>query len=93
MAWIPERKRDTAARKQHDAWRGSASERGYDHQWSKLSKAKLAANPVCEMCCHTLASLVDHIRPVRSRPDLRLCWENLQSLCRSCHAIKTAREG
>ncbi|WP_432279819.1 HNH endonuclease [Terriglobus roseus] len=30
--------------------------------------------------------------PINQRPDLRLILSNLQSLCRSCHVLKTKRE-
>jgi 5-methylcytosine-specific restriction enzyme A len=36
--------------------------------------------------------IVDHIIPIRTRPDLRLDSSNLQVLCVPCHARKTARE-
>lgn len=37
----------------------------------------------------TLAEIVDHIVPVDVAPGRRLDDSNLQSLCRSCHAVKT----
>lgn len=36
--------------------------------------------------------MVDHIIPIRQRPDLRLAWRNLQSLCDPCHRVKTAAD-
>lgn len=35
---------------------------------------------------------VDHIKPVRTHPDLAFELSNLQSLCRSCHSKKTRLE-
>lgn len=35
---------------------------------------------------------VDHILPVRDRPDLGFVLSNLQSLCGSCHSRKTRLE-
>jgi 5-methylcytosine-specific restriction endonuclease McrA len=32
---------------------------------------------------------VDHIEPVRDRPDLAYALDNLQCLCRGCHSRKT----
>ena len=70
--------------------------RGYDSVWTRYAKLYLKQNPLCRMCEQasrtTLASLVDHIIPLRLRPDLRLDPANLQPLCRSCHAVKTAAE-
>jgi 5-methylcytosine-specific restriction endonuclease McrA len=39
-----------------------------------------------------LAEEVDHKIRIVERPDLRLVWENLQSLCGRCHAAKSAAE-
>ena len=83
-----------------DARRGSPSARGYDRTWQRLRKLKLAANPFCEIgtrCANLpitrrLATEVDHILPIRDRPDLRLAWSNLQSACRPCHSAKTKAE-
>jgi 5-methylcytosine-specific restriction protein A len=38
------------------------------------------------------AEVVDHIRTIRDRPDLRLDHANLRSLCKPCHDARTARE-
>lgn len=35
---------------------------------------------------------VDHIRPVRTHPELAHALANLQSLCARCHSAKTASE-
>lgn len=71
----------------------------YDATWRKLRRRKLAANPWCEIQSHCLGLLpeafateVDHIVPVRDRPDLRLVWTNLQSSCHRCHSGKTWNE-
>jgi predicted kinase len=40
----------------------------------------------------TAATLVDHILPLKQRPDLALAWDNLQPLCRTCHDKKTRGE-
>lgn len=82
-----------------DRDRRSASARGYDRAWQRLRRAKLAADPLCE-CegCQagvvriTPAQVVDHVRSVRERPDLRLDWSNLRSMAKRCHDRRTARE-
>lgn len=73
--------------------RGTPQERGYDATWKKLSFTFRQAHPFCAMCLEqgisTRAALVDHIATIEDRPDLRLEWSNLQSLCRPCHKFKT----
>lgn len=38
------------------------------------------------------ASEVDHIKPLKTHPELAMDRSNLQALCRNCHEKKTARE-
>lgn len=65
------------------------AERGYDNRWTELSKRKRASDPLCERCLDngkvTAASEVHHIRKIADRPDLRLDWDNLMSVCHECH--------
>lgn len=35
---------------------------------------------------------IDHVEPVRTRPDLAYALDNLQTLCGRCHASKTRLE-
>lgn len=70
--------------------REDSGRRGYDHIWSKLSTRFRRSHPFCRFCEQkgfeaTPADVVDHIIPKDDRPDLRLTWSNLQSLCNSCH--------
>ena len=80
----------------NDQRRGSSSSRGYDYAWQKLRDRKLRADYLCASCESqgraTLACEVDHIIRMSERPDLRLDADNLQSLCRPCHAAKSAAE-
>lgn len=70
--------------------RGTKQERGYGGPWEALSKMKRAENPVCEVCNDEPAIAVDHIVPITGPEDPgRLDWQNLQSICNRCHAIKT----
>ena len=68
----------------------------YDAHWRRLRRAFLAANPLCarhlERALTVAANEVDHKIPIAVRPDLRLEWDNLQSLCKPCHSAKTYRE-
>jgi len=60
--------------------------------WRKLRAAKLREEPLCRACRAegkvTAANEVDHIDGNRENED----WDNLQSLCKTCHSSKTAKE-
>ncbi|MBL1219128.1 MAG: HNH endonuclease, partial [Planctomycetes bacterium] len=75
--------------------RPSAAARGYDRTWRRLRRMYLARHPLCEHCLRyddvTPATEVDHIVSLRDGGE-RLDVNNLQSLCRACHARKTAQE-
>lgn len=86
----PKGQRTTQERKRdHDQQRGTSAERGYDAVWRRLRVMFLNANPLCVFHQRkretVAATVVDHIQSVRDRPDLRLEWSNLQSLCKPCH--------
>lgn len=85
----------TRARR-HDR-RESASKRGYDREWAKLRHSYASEHPLCEHCQRQGLTVpvheVDHILPFNGPGDpLRLDRSNLQSLCRPCHAKKTAQD-
>ena len=69
--------------KRQDRDRGSASERGYDRQWSAIRDGFLAEHPRCAQC-GSRAEIVHHIVPKKrgGSDDAN----NLVALCRSCHA-------
>lgn len=66
------------------------------NKWKLLRAKKLQSNPVCEVCeannRSTLATEVHHTVPVESVPhelgmrQLMFDYNNLQSLCHSCHS-------
>ena len=64
--------------------------------WRMTRKFYIKDNPLCEMCKRkgetTAAQMVDHIKQI-SLGGLMLHHSNLQSLCNSCHAKKSAIEG
>jgi 5-methylcytosine-specific restriction enzyme A len=68
----------------------------YNSVWRRLRRMQLAEFPLCSECEKAgiiePATQVDHRIPVKSRPDLRLTFENLNSLCARHHSEKTARE-
>jgi HNH endonuclease len=77
-------------------FRGNPADRGYDAKWTGISLRYRKLNPFCAWCDQdgrvTLADLVDHIIPVRDRPDLVHDWKNIWSLCTHCHGRKYALE-
>lgn len=83
-------------RQAHDSTRGNSAERGYDNKWRKARQGYLRSHPLCVECERqgrvTAADVVDHITPHRG--DMTLFWNsnNWQSLCTTCHNIKTATE-
>lgn len=76
---------------QYDKHRGTAAKRGYGARWRRARATYLMQHPIC-VKCGSIANVVDHIIPHRG--DMHLFWDvnNWQSLCDSCHSIKTARE-
>lgn len=64
-------------------------------RWRTVRGLVLQGNPLCTNCeatgLITVAQMVDHIEPVRLGGEF---WatENLQPLCNSCHASKSAKE-
>ena len=90
----PEHRRQVA--REREDRRGSSTARGYGADWQRLRRRKLQTAPLCEDCKSrgrlTLAVEVDHKIRISERPDLRLDWDNLQSLCAPCHAAKSAAE-
>lgn len=79
-----------------DFARSRAHQRGYDYAWSQVRDRRRSLSPFCVRCeakdLVTAVEIVDHIIPVVIRPDLRLRIDNTQSLCRACHADKTAED-
>lgn len=95
------RKDDIKAWAARGGFRESASERGYDHRWSKFRKRFLASKIregvySCNICNGYFRSTseiqLDHIKPLRDHPELKFDPANLQLLCRICHIKKTSEE-
>lgn len=64
-----------------------------DRRWPALRiQAKDRDGWKCVKCGSTQRLEVDHIQPVRKRPDLSFVLSNLQTLCASCHTKKTRIE-
>lgn len=61
-------------------------------EWRELRyQALLRDGFICKVC-NREAEMVDHIIPTKVRWDLRLNFDNLQSLCNSCHTTKTNKD-
>ncbi|MEO0958930.1 MAG: HNH endonuclease signature motif containing protein [Pseudomonadota bacterium] len=64
-----------------------------DRRWPALRlAAKRRDGWRCVACGSRHRLEVDHIKPVRDRPDLAFDLDNLQTLCGSCHSKKTIEE-
>ena len=63
--------------------------------WLKLRNYKRSINPICESCAKLDLIIpfntIDHIKPI-SEGGEALSLDNLQTLCKQCHAIKTGKE-
>lgn len=63
--------------------------------WRNLRRAKLSANPVCEVCTKrgktVLAVAVDHILAINAGGEAFPALDGLMSMCEPCHNSKTAR--
>lgn len=61
-----------------------------DPRWPKLRHRQLSDEPWCRYCLDvgdiTPATVADHVKRVRDRPDLAFDGSNLMSLCASCHS-------
>jgi hypothetical protein len=54
--WTP----PTETRRQYDRFRGSASKRGYGHNWAKVRELHIARNPLCAACSARLVVIKTH---------------------------------
>jgi len=71
----------------------NSTQRGYGYKWQQAREGWLRKHPLCIMCDKaTIATEVDHKMPHKG--DMALFWDsgNWQSLCKSHHSEKTARE-
>lgn len=61
--------------------------------WQNKYKNKLRTEqPNCRHCESSDNLETDHIIPVSQNPELAFSYDNLQSLCKECHKIKSANE-
>lgn len=97
-ALTPLGERYCAKHKQEHAWHRTdgktTTQRGYGASWRRLRSIVLTEEPLCALCKRdgrvSEATEVDHITPkANGGTDAR---NNLQGLCKSCHAKKTGEE-
>lgn len=64
-------------------------------RWRRLRMAHLAEHPLCVDCQGqgrtTPATEVHHVTKRRVDPNAELDRDNLMSLCKACHSVRTAR--
>jgi 5-methylcytosine-specific restriction protein A len=85
-------------RRQVDAARPNANQRGYNYRWQQASRRFLKEHPLCYYCQQedpprvTAATVVDHSIPHKG--DRRLFWDesNWRASCKPHHDAKTAKE-
>jgi len=86
--WQPERKAQARRRNDNNEFYNSQA-------WRKYRRAFIDNNPLCVVCdgsgLFVVGTVVDHIVPINEGGSK---WDiaNLQTLCDSCHAIKSGRE-
>ena len=60
--------------------------------WRRCSQAYMTSqNYICERCggVATICHHKKHLTPKNiSDPNITLCWQNLEALCKECHAIE-----
>ena len=75
---------------------GRRNSKVYDSsRWRRLSNKKRTVTPFCEMCevdgVTLVADVTDHIIEIEDGGN-QYEWDNLMSLCHTCHNQKTADE-
>ena len=67
----------------------------HSYKWKKLRQAYAEKNPLCEHCLrydiYERVAVVDHVFEILDGGE-PFDYNNLQSLCRSCHSRKTNQE-
>lgn len=88
-----------------DNWRGKGNSKAYakstarasDKRWRKVRTRRLRDDPYCALC-GAIADQVDHLDGTDYNDDSYhdrswLNYDMTRSLCRSCHAKRTAAQG
>ena len=92
--WIPKRDKGNAPRSGDIS--GENMKFYNSKKWRSLRNYFIQMNPLCKSCEDmgyiTPGQEVDHIKPIRLG-GAECLVSNLQTLCKSCHARKSGREG
>jgi len=96
MPKLPTAKRRTWIPKREKRYGQTDNSRFYQSkQWRSLRNFYIKQNPLCEQCQRenriTSGNCVDHIKAI-SKGGGMLDIKNLQTLCNTCHAKKSASE-
>lgn len=83
-------KTNRETRETNDATLRESQEFYQSTRWRKLRNWFIKQNPIC-LHCGRPAQEIDHIQPIRQGGSA-MSVDNLQSLCTSCHAIKSNKE-
>ena len=83
-------------KKRYEHHHGSDGKNIYHgYRWKKLRHAYAEKNPLCEHCLRydilTPVAVVDHVHEIEDGGE-PYDYDNLQSLCHSCHNRKSAQE-
>jgi 5-methylcytosine-specific restriction enzyme A len=78
-------------RRQRKRPRESASQRGYDYRWRKLSERARRLQPWCSWCGATDDLTTDHRVPLAAGGTRRPTLADVLVLCRPCNSRKGAR--
>ena len=94
--WIPKRKKRVDILNYNKSRSGADMIAFYNSKkWVSLRNYKIQMNPLCEQCerkgLTEAGREIDHIVAIKDGGET-LALRNLQTLCRSCHASKSAKE-
>lgn len=95
--WIPKRINKKPIDLQSKGFRSSADMQHFyqSTSWKSLRNYKIQLHPLCEHCeakgLIEPGKEIDHIIAIKDNGPM-LSLDNLQTLCRSCHASKSAKE-
>lgn len=94
---LAKQEKEVDKRKEYDKQRRPSYHQWYSgRQWRVLRMHCLKCNPLCAICKQhdklTPATVVDHIISHKGNVSMFFDTNNLQSLCKQCHDVKTAKE-